>query len=55
MAQTGAEAGRTDGREAAALRRVAGLAYVLDNSIPLPGIGRVGLDAVVTIRSSGGG
>lgn len=47
MTRTGVEAGRAEGREAAALRRLDGLAYVLDNSIPIPGIGRVGLDAVI--------
>ena len=39
MTRTGVEARRADGREAAALRRLDGLAYVLDNSIPIPGIG----------------
>lgn len=48
MARTGAEGGRPEGRDAAALRRLDGLAYVLDNSIPIPGTGRrVGLDAVI--------
>ncbi|MDJ0708228.1 MAG: DUF4112 domain-containing protein [Leptolyngbyaceae cyanobacterium MO_188.B28] len=40
--------------QAAALKRLRALSHLLDNSIPIPGVGRIGLDPILGLLPGGG-